>query len=863
MKMLLNNLIVFFALTIFIIPAHFGQETAITFREPFQKQSIYAFASGLSGKVGVSGRLYLNQTENGGWKWADLGRPSTAELRGTPDVISYPGSDQKQKIYAFARGEDDQLYVAYKSGNHWRWSNQGKPFGVNLSGNPSVITYEDMNGRQRIYAFIQGENGQLYVNFWDGFQWRWANQGKPSNTRVSHFPMSAITYQDVNLKNKIYVFMRGDDGSLYVNYWDGFRWGWANQGRPNHNSNTYVYSMDAITYRDNNNVQRIYTFVSGSNGRLSVNYWDGRRWRWADQGAPANTTSYNTPSVITYRDNNGRQRIYSFVTGGDNQLYANVWDGSRWSWITLGTGFTQNRVMGPPSAITYKEGADPQKIYVFFRANDRFYYTYYWNGTEWNWQHQGNPLDWGVSNSQNITNTQVRDGSQSIYAFYFPSLGNSTDLYVNRWNGSSWQWMNQGKPTRGSLVPEASAIAYRDGLDREKIYSFATGLDGNLYVNYNNGSRWAWANQGKPNGNRTDLEGPPSTITYFDNNRKQVIYSYVIGSDNNLYVNYWDGFQWRWENRGKPDNVGLIMQPEAITHKNTINIINRNVYAIGSDKGLYEHVWDSYRNRMRWIDWGKPENVDIDSPPTNISYMNRYQVQSDFTFVRGSDGHLYVHYFDLFRREWDWSDLGRPNNLNITGRPSAITYLDHRFNQRIYTFVIGAAGNLHTYYFNGSSWAWANLGQPANGRLARGTDTRAITFCDVQQEDFIQVYAEGENNELYMLEWNGRNWTWYDQGFRQFVNGGRSMLSLGTSEAPQIDHTIFPNPFNDHIMIDNATDINKVTLISEQGEIIESAKELVDGTMKIDLSQGTSRYYTIQIETDEGVERKKILKAGN
>lgn len=44
--------------------------------------------------------------------------------------------------------------------------------------NHGVITYEEAN-KQRIYAFITGNNNYLYVNYWNGSQWQWADQGTP------------------------------------------------------------------------------------------------------------------------------------------------------------------------------------------------------------------------------------------------------------------------------------------------------------------------------------------------------------------------------------------------------------------------------------------------------------------------------------------------------------------------------------------------------------------------------------------------------------------------------------------------------------------------------------------------------------
>ncbi len=90
-----------------------------------------------------------------------------------------------------------------------------------------VITYKEA-GIQRIYAFVRGYNGHLYVNYWDGFSWLWADQGTPQDTTVVDYP-AAITYSEAGIQ-RIYAFVRGYNGHLYVNYWDGSDWWWADQG---------------------------------------------------------------------------------------------------------------------------------------------------------------------------------------------------------------------------------------------------------------------------------------------------------------------------------------------------------------------------------------------------------------------------------------------------------------------------------------------------------------------------------------------------------------------------------------------------------------------------------------------------------
>jgi hypothetical protein len=198
-----------------------------------------------------------------------------------------------------------------------------------VSSAPGVITYLEA-GTQRIYAFVGGANGHLHVNYWDGSAWHWADQGLPPDTTVSSAP-GVITYLEAGTQ-RIYAFVRGANGHLHVNYRDGSAWHWADQGLPP--GTTVSSAPGVITYLEAG-TQRIYAFVRGANGHLHVNYWDGSAWHWADQGLPPGTTVPNAPEVITYLEA-GTQRIYAFVKGVDGHLHVNYWDGSAWHWADQG-----------------------------------------------------------------------------------------------------------------------------------------------------------------------------------------------------------------------------------------------------------------------------------------------------------------------------------------------------------------------------------------------------------------------------------------------------------------------------------------------------------------------------------------------
>ena len=58
---------------------------------------------------------------------------------------------------------------------------------------PGVITYSEAS-KQRIYAFVRDGNGDLGVNYWDGFAWHWADQGAPPGTQLADDTPGVITY---------------------------------------------------------------------------------------------------------------------------------------------------------------------------------------------------------------------------------------------------------------------------------------------------------------------------------------------------------------------------------------------------------------------------------------------------------------------------------------------------------------------------------------------------------------------------------------------------------------------------------------------------------------------------------------------
>ena len=79
----------------------------------------------------------------------------------------------------------------------WKWANQSKPAGVTISGPVGVLTMMDTpTSAQRPYVFVRGSDGNLWVNWWNGSVWSWANQGNPPGVATISGPVGVLTMMD-------------------------------------------------------------------------------------------------------------------------------------------------------------------------------------------------------------------------------------------------------------------------------------------------------------------------------------------------------------------------------------------------------------------------------------------------------------------------------------------------------------------------------------------------------------------------------------------------------------------------------------------------------------------------------------------
>lgn len=308
------------------------------------------------------------------------------------------------------------------------------------------------------------------------------------------------------------------------------------------------------------------------------------------------------------------------------------------------------------------------------------------------------------------------------HTFVYGADGN---LWMNFWNGSDWAWSNQtnpGTPVNGmpGMVNETAGHAY----------AFVRAADTNLWVNWWTGTNWQWANQGKPATSNISTTVGAARINVENQ------YAFVVGTDGNLWVNWYSGWAWSWANQSKPSTTSIAAPIGAIAAGT-----RPHAWVTGTDGNLWLHFWNG--SAWEWKNNGTPAGGI--AAKVGITVIDGAK---PYVFVRGNDGNLWVNYFN--GATWNWANQGKPAGLNIVASVGATSINDGK----IYAFVKASDGNVWVNWWSGSAWNWANQGVPQGTSVSAGISAIAVDGY----RPF--AYVRGADGNLWVNHWTGASWQW-------------------------------------------------------------------------------------------------------
>jgi hypothetical protein len=353
------------------------------------------------------------------WHWSDQGTPgntTVAERVGTVSMRQ-PGGGPDNRVHTLVRGSDGNLWANWWTGSSWLWSILGAPT-TGFASAVGVIRYGDGFGGHQAYTFVRSGDGNLWRNVWSGSGSTWINHGAPAGGVAEG--IGAITVRDnPQQAERPFVFVRGNDGNLWLNSYTGGSWVWSNQGTPGGGISAAV---GVTTVKESpGSPERPYAFVRGGDGNLWLNWWSGSSWGWSNQGTPGGGIAAGVGAVAVKNNSGSPERPYAFVRGADGNLWLNWWSGRAWAWSNQGA---------PSGGVTDGVGAltvDNARPYAFVRAGDGNLWVHWWTGRAWNWANQGSV---GSGIAGGLGATIVSEPSHRPYAVVRTNAGG---LAVNWW----------------------------------------------------------------------------------------------------------------------------------------------------------------------------------------------------------------------------------------------------------------------------------------------------------------------------------------------------------------------------------------------------------------------------------------------
>jgi Papain-like cysteine protease AvrRpt2 len=380
---------------------------------------------------------------------------------------------------------------------------------VNMSAGTAVVAYGG-NGSESVYQFEAG-----HTDLWTNVDnqdptgpWTWGNQASPSGVTVG--PPEAVTFI-LNAQQYLLGFTVGSDNNLWEDVWNGSSWAWGNLGQP---SGATPVSLSAVAWEENTptgqnwyakpniHVMAEAWSVPNQGYYLYRDTWNGSSWSWTNASSVAMCSA---PAVVSYRSSANQQRMNAFYMDCHGNMY-NYWSPDGVSFYEGSLGAAPGATTGNPSATAFHEGFGIG-IYVWLVGTNGHLYNLYWNdayGGGWNWTDQGAPsgvtLTSGWYDGNAVSATTYRQGGVQMHDVF--TYGTNGHLYDHHWNGSSWDWQDQGTPASGvgvmGQVQTSSYMAPGSSTTTAHIRTFVRGGDYQMYSNAFNGTSWSWTNMEAP-----------------------------------------------------------------------------------------------------------------------------------------------------------------------------------------------------------------------------------------------------------------------------------------------------------------------------------------------------------------------------
>ena len=560
----------------------------------------------------------------------------------------------------------------------------------------------------------------------------WSDRGLPPLVGRVQYVVGATAYGD-----RPYVFTKAGDNRMWVSWYDGRKWAWANHGGTG--STPIGAPVGAAS-----NARGPAAFVIGGNGHVLADWWTGAKWQWSDLGAPPGTgvagavgvAALEPATAFVWGNDGGLYRVGvgpnstgwhahgpalgGPVTGGvgvtirgDGRCVAVVLDatgrltafvgGSPWSRHDLGT---------PPAPATRGLGATAAGggVCCFVLGTDEQVWAGWWNGASTSWTAMGNPPDDMVSSAIGAVTAQETP--------YVAVRGGQGAVWVGWPDGGTPRWVGKGMPVQGGVRGAMTLVAG----GRPMIC--AVGADWHLWTQTRPvAPGWQPWTQVNPGSRPAD---GPVTAVWRDAEHLDL---FTTGSEGTVRTNFWER-DTPWPGWTPLD--GPRLAPGARVAAVWRAPLHLDLFGGTADGTVYSTFWDPSTGwRAGWFPISPATRLDGGAPITAVwrdaSHLDLFGV--------AADGTVRTTFWEQTTGWRPWAGMaGGPPTL-----PGVTVAAVWRAPQHLDLFTTGYDGSVLTAYWEPSTgWQpWRVVPTPNPRHMGRGASVTAVWRDDRHLDLFV------------------------------------------------------------------------------------------------------------------------------
>lgn len=306
-------------------------------------------------------------------------------------------------------------------------------------------------------------------------------------------------------------------------------------------------------------------------------------------------------------------------SSGNYEIYVKRWNGAGWEEVgthsaRLG-GISSNAGESRAVSLAVAPNGMPYVAWHDNASGDFEIYVRCWNGSAWQEVGAGSATGGGVSNNSGDSRwpSLAIDNGDVPYLAWYDSSGGDYEIYVRRWNGSTWQEVGAGSAMGGGISDNSGnsylpsiAIA-SDGLPYVAWQDETPG-PGEIYVKRWNGSVWVPVGSGGASGGGISDNAGHSAwpiLRFGLGDAPLVVWIDDSSGNHEVYVSRFDGTSWVDVGRGSASGGGISLNGSASDQARLAIAPNGTPYvgwydAFDGDDEIYVRRW----NGARWEEVG-------------------------------------------------------------------------------------------------------------------------------------------------------------------------------------------------------------------------------------------------------------------